>query len=79
QQLKLQYLDQCSAVGEYECIFKEAQESDDDEVQEVILKSICAPPPEEASSKLTRPEIEIITTLDARKVSSIEVHPTKPW
>ncbi|CAO2152343.1 unnamed protein product [Urochloa humidicola] len=79
QQLKLQYLDQSSALSEYECIFKEAQESVDDEVQEVTLKSICAPPPEEASSMLTQPEIEIITTMDARKVTSIEVHPTKPW
>ncbi|CAL4994058.1 unnamed protein product [Urochloa decumbens] len=78
-QLKLQYLNQSSAVSEYECIFKEAQESAEDEVQELTLKSICAPPPEETSSKLTRPEIEIITTLDARKVSSIEVHPTKLW
>ncbi|CAO2148485.1 unnamed protein product [Urochloa humidicola] len=79
QQLKLQYLDQSSALSEYECIFKEAQESVDDEVQELTLKSICAPPPEEASSMLTQPEIEIITTMDARKVTSIEVHPTKPW
>lgn len=47
-----QFLDQASAIREFESLFNKAQESDDDEVQEVTLNYVCPPPAEEASSKV---------------------------
>ncbi|XP_066339737.1 uncharacterized protein [Miscanthus floridulus] len=57
-----QCLDQASVVREFQSHFNKAQESDDDEVQEqeVALEFVSSPPTEEASSKLTRPEIDVI-------------------
>ncbi|XP_066336971.1 receptor like protein kinase S.2-like isoform X3 [Miscanthus floridulus] len=84
QELQLKNLsDQASASREYENMFRKAQESADDEMQEVTLKCISAPPPadEEATSsdQLSAQKIEIIATLNAHKVSSVQVHPTEPW
>ncbi|CAL4985694.1 unnamed protein product [Urochloa decumbens] len=74
------YLDQASVIRECERIFKKARETGEGEVQEVTLKSLCAPQAEEPSSSTTnRLEIEIVAMLDAQRVSSVEVHPKKPW
>ncbi|KAG0529473.1 hypothetical protein BDA96_05G101200 [Sorghum bicolor] len=53
-----------------------AQESADNEMQEVTLKCISVPPPaddEEATSS------DITATMNAHKVSSVQVHPKEPW
>lgn len=53
QELRLKDLNEDSASREYESMFMKAQESADNEMQEVTLKCISVPPPaddEEATS-----------------------------
>ncbi|KAM0896557.1 hypothetical protein ACQ4PT_023111 [Festuca glaucescens] len=85
----LKDVDKDSMFIEYDSFFKKAKEMEGgDEVQERKLKAIGDRPSSSFSfvsawfsspKQPTRLTIETITTPDAQQVSSIDVHPTKPW
>lgn len=58
QEHQLKDLDQTSAVREYDNLFEKAKEMPGDEVQEVTLKSVCAPLTEDASSTVSLAKIK---------------------
>ncbi|CAD6254112.1 unnamed protein product [Miscanthus lutarioriparius] len=77
QELQLKNLsNQASASREYENMFRKAQESADDEMQEVTLKCISAPPPadEEATSS-----DEVLNLFEDEAVYIAKFIPQEEW